>query len=80
MKVRNSKTKTATTKIPLKRPTSSRSDIVVKKSTSPAQVKKNLSLSKNVPKGKQITSEPLKTSPPKGSNAFKSKKKKKKKK
>ena len=75
MKVRNSKTKTATTKIPLKRPTSSRSDIVVKKSTSPAQVKKNLSLSKNVPKGKQITSEPLKTSPSKGSNAFKSKKK-----
>ena len=76
MKVKNSKTKTTTTtRIPLKRPTSSKPDILVKKSTSPIPIKKNITLSKNGSKSKQITQEPLKTSPPKGNNTFKSKKK-----
>ena len=75
MKVRNSKTKTATTtKIPLKRPTSSKPDIIGKKSTSPAPIKKNISLSKNVSKGKQLSKEPVKTLPSKNT-AFKSKRK-----
>ena len=76
MKVKNSKTKTTTsTKIPLKRPTSSRPNIVGKKSTSPMPIKKNVSLSKNVSKGKHLSKEQIKTSPPKGDSTFKSQKK-----